>query len=229
MPPAYHSLTNTWPARRRRAQRSERLRSWVKTPATSPKSVPLAMAMASSSVSNGITASTGPNTSAWAISISGVTSRNTVGAMKCPRRPPSASPPVATTAPCSWARRHMASMPSSWPAEITGVWSGSSWPRPTLRPSAIATTSATTSSYTERCTSRRDMAEQTWPALKKMPLRTLARTCSRSASAKTSAADLPPSSITLGIACSAAVRRMLWPVPTEPVKTIWSTSRCPAR
>ncbi|MNE66317.1 hypothetical protein D3C80_1618580 [compost metagenome] len=64
------------------------------------------------------------------------------------------------------------------------------------------------------------MAEHTWPALKKMPLFTLLISCSRSASGNTRAADLPPSSITLGMACSAAVRRMLWPVPTEPVKTI---------
>ncbi|MNR31576.1 hypothetical protein D3C85_1490930 [compost metagenome] len=64
------------------------------------------------------------------------------------------------------------------------------------------------------------MAEQTWPALKKMPPLTLASSCSRSTSAKAIAADLPPNSITLGMACSAASRRIDWPVGTEPVKTI---------
>ncbi|MOA42579.1 hypothetical protein D3C78_1646420 [compost metagenome] len=52
------------------------------------------------------------------------------------------------------------------------------------------------------------MAEQTCPALKKMPLLTLASSFSRSASANASAADLPPSSITLGMAYAAAARRI---------------------
>ncbi|MNE42236.1 hypothetical protein D3C80_1363500 [compost metagenome] len=60
--------------------------SRVNTPATRPKSVSLAMAMASSSLSKGITTSTGPNTSSRAMRIWGVTSRNTVGRMKWPAR-----------------------------------------------------------------------------------------------------------------------------------------------
>ena len=56
--------------------------SLVHTAPASPYRVPLASSIASCSVSNGITASTGPNTSSQATDICGVTSVSTVGRTK---------------------------------------------------------------------------------------------------------------------------------------------------
>src|ERR1700748_1622149 len=58
--------------------------SLVQTAPASPYRVSLASRTASSSVSNGSTASTGPNTSSQATVIRGVTPVSTV---RCPRRP----------------------------------------------------------------------------------------------------------------------------------------------
>jgi hypothetical protein len=73
-------LTNTWPARIARASLSCRAPSRVQMPATSPKSVPLASFTACASSSNGIAASTGPNTSSRASRDAAGTSRTSVGA-----------------------------------------------------------------------------------------------------------------------------------------------------
>ncbi len=51
----------------------------------------------------------------------------------------------------------------------------------------------------------------------------------RSASAKTTHGDLPPSSIDRPLSPSAAVRMMVRPVAVSPVKEISGTSGCPAR
>ncbi|MNN31030.1 hypothetical protein D3C81_1447010 [compost metagenome] len=53
-----------------------------------------------------------------------------------------------------------------------------------------------------------------------MPLFTLAMSSFLSQSGNTTAADFPPSSMTLGVAHCAAAERMARPVGTEPVKTI---------
>ena len=49
-------------------------------------------------------------------------------------------------------------------------------------------------SYTERCTRIRDRAQQSWPALSNTPYGAVAAAFSRSASANTTFALLPPSS-----------------------------------
>ena len=58
-----------------------------------------ASASASSSVSNGVIATTGPKISSWKIRASGETSAKTVGATKLPVSKPSGRPPPATRRP----------------------------------------------------------------------------------------------------------------------------------
>ena len=64
------------------------------------------------------------------------------------------------------------------------------------------------------------------PAL--MPA-TIGRTASRSASSRMIAADLPPSSSTTGLTCSAQVAAIFLPTSVEPVKVTMSTSGWPTR
>ncbi|MCY1239620.1 hypothetical protein D9M72_524250 [compost metagenome] len=72
----------------------------------------------------------------------------------------------------------------------------------------------------------REEAEQVWPAFW-MPAFTRKGTArSRSASAKTIWADLPPSSSVTGTAFFAAAACTISPVRTEPVKEMWLTSGC---
>ena len=87
------------------------------------------------------------------------------------------------------------------------------------------------SSYNGRSTRTREPAVQRSPLRENTPNTTESRAASRSASANTTAGDLPPSSIEMVFRCSADERMMCRPVSVEPVKEIsgtsgWSTRAC---
>ena len=73
------------------------------------------------------------------------------------------------------------------------------------------------------------------PAVQRSPLRentpkTVALiAASRSASSKTTAGDLPPSSMDRPLRYGAALPKMIWPVRDSPVKEIRGTSGCLTR
>ncbi|MCY1461595.1 hypothetical protein D3C76_1019580 [compost metagenome] len=77
-PPSYW-LTHTLPARSARAVRWALEMSAVQTAAARPYGVSLAIAMASSALSNAMTDSTGPKISSWAIFIALLTPSKIVG------------------------------------------------------------------------------------------------------------------------------------------------------
>ena len=81
-------------------------------------------------------------------------------------------------------------------------------------------------SSTERSTRIRERAQQSWPALPKTAIGADAAAASRSASAKTTFADLPPSSSVTRLIVSAAAAAMPRPTSVEPVKAIFATSGC---
>ena len=87
-------------------------------------------------------------------------------------------------------------------------------------------------SNTLRWTRMRDRAQQSWPALSKTACGAAAAARSRSASANTMLALLPPSSSVSRFTCRAQPAMICWPTSVEPVNTIlrtcsWSTSRWP--
>ena len=72
----------------------------------------------------------------------------------------------------------------------------------------------------------RDPAVQRSPLREKTPNRVESMAASRSASAKTIAGDLPPSSMDMPLRFSAQLRKISWPVEDSPVKEISGTSGC---
>ena len=72
----------------------------------------------------------------------------------------------------------------------------------------------------------RERAQQSWPALSKTAYGAPAAACSRSASSKTTFADLPPSSSVTRLIVPAAPRMISRPTSVEPVKPIFATSGC---
>ena len=75
-------------------------------------------------------------------------------------------------------------------------------------------------------TSSRDPAEQLWPAFW-ISAATIAGTAwSRSASAKTTLGDLPPSSSSIGISRRAQASATLAPVAALPTNVTWSMPAC---
>ena len=74
------------------------------------------------------------------------------------------------------------------------------------------------SSKTLRCTRMRDRAQQSWPALSKTAYGAAAAARSRSASANTMLALLPPSSSVTRFTCRAQPAMICWPTSVEPVK-----------
>ena len=87
-------------------------------------------------------------------------------------------------------------------------------------------------SNTLRCTRIRLRAQQSWPALSRKLIGAEAAAVSRSASAKTMLADLPPSSRVTRLSWSAALRMIPWPTAVDPVKQTlrtsgWVTKRSP--
>ena len=87
-------------------------------------------------------------------------------------------------------------------------------------------------SNTDRWTRMRDRAQQSWPALSNTAYGAVAAARSRSASANTMLALLPPSSSVTRLTWRAQPAMISRPTSVDPVKTIlrtsgWSTSRCP--
>jgi hypothetical protein len=72
----------------------------------------------------------------------------------------------------------------------------------------------------------RERAQQSWPALSKTAYGAAAAARSRSASAKITFADLPPSSSVTRLIVAAAPRMTPTPTSVEPVKPILATSGC---
>jgi hypothetical protein len=71
-------------------------------------------------------------------------------------------------------------------------------------------------------------ALQIWPELAKTAMAAPGTAASRSASAKTTSGDLPPSSSETRFRLPAEAWMIFWPVKCEPVKATLSTSRCAA-
>ena len=79
-------------------------------------------------------------------------------------------------------------------------------------------------SNTLRCTRIRERAQQSWPALSNTPYGAVAAAFSRSASANTMLAFLPPSSSVTRFTCAAQPAMICRPTSVEPVKTTLRTN-----
>ena len=97
---------------------------------------------------------------------------------------------------------------------------------PTRIAAVVAAYRSTSSSLTDRCTIRRDRAQQSWPQFSNTANGASAPTFSMSASANTTQADLPPSSSVTRLMVAAAARAMPAPTSVEPVNPILPTSGC---
>src|SRR6201995_3240143 len=186
------------------------------------------MATASASSANGVTVTTGPNTSSVYAGSSRLTGASTVGGDQNPG-PDGAWPRKATGASDGTKDATC----ERCAAEISGPISvAAEEGSPTATPCTAVSNSDMNSSSTERCTRIRDRAQQSCPALSNTAYGAVAAAFSRSESAKMMLALLPPSSRVsrlTGFAQSAMIR---WPTSVDPVNTIlrtsgWSTSRCP--
>ncbi len=150
----------------------------------------LAIRTASASPSNGITAAIGPKISSRAARSSLETGQSTVGGNQKPG-PSGALPRKATGASSSRKEETV----SSCPAEISGPMSVSSESgSPTFMSAIAASISSRKRSSAGRSTRIRERAQQSWPALPKTAEGAASAAASMSASAKTTFADLPPSS-----------------------------------
>ena len=103
---------------------------------------------------------------------------------------------------------------------------------PTRSSRAAATKRSTNSSWIDCSTRMRLPARQTSPLLWKIPAMLPGTARSRSQSAKTMLADLPPSSKETGVSAGAAAAMIAWPVRLSPVKVMrsipgWRVSASP--
>src|SRR4051794_13302171 len=118
---------------------------------------------------------------------------------------------------------------SRCPAEISGpICVDSSSGSPTRSASTCSSSASMNASYAERSTRIRERAQQSWPALPKTAYGACAAARSRSASAKTTFADFPPSSSVTRLIVPAAACITPRPTSVEPVKPTFATSRCSA-
>ncbi|MDT0608683.1 hypothetical protein RM812_00255 [Streptomyces sp. DSM 40712] len=95
-----------------------------------------------------------------------------------------------------------------------------------MNASIVLSNFSTNSSRMLSSTNTRDPATQTCPALPRKPAATPRTATSRSASAKTTDGDLPPSSSVMRLSVSVAWRRTSLPVAVDPVKAIFATPGC---
>src|SRR5580700_2036438 len=221
-------FTDRLPVSTARATRIARPTSDVQIDPESPYGVSFAIATASASSANGVTVTTGPNTSSVYARSSKRTGASTVGGYQNPG-PEGALPRNATgasggTKDATWSR---------CAAEISGPISvEASAGSPTETRATADSNSDMNLSTTEACTRIRDRAQQSCPALSNTAYGAVAAARSRSASAKMMFALLPPSSKVSRLICRAHPAMIDWPTSVDPVKTIlrtagWSTSRCP--
>ncbi len=188
----------------------------------------LARRTASPSSSKGMTTTTGPKISSTAARSAGSTGASTVGGNQFPG-PSGHAPRTATGEPSGTKEATV----SRWSAEISGPISVVSCVgSPTLTPLTAGSSRVMNRSYTARSTKMRERAQQSWPALSNTPLGARAAASSRSASANTMFALLPPSSRVTRLTCCAQPAMTERPTSVDPVKQIfrtagWSTNRCP--
>ena len=97
---------------------------------------------------------------------------------------------------------------------------------PTRRPLAVAAYRSSSSSLADSSTISRERAQQSWPQFSNTAYGAILPTFSRSASAKTTHADFPPSSSVTRLIVAAACRAMPAPTSVEPVNPILPTSGC---
>ena len=137
-----------------------------------------------------MTAATGPKISSRAARSSLLTGHRTVGANQKPG-PSGASPRIATGASSSTNEATV----SRWPALMSGpIWVSSSSGSPTRSAPTASSSASMKRSRAPRSTRMRERAQQSCPALPKTASGAIAAARSRSASAKTTFALLPPSS-----------------------------------
>src|SRR4051794_5032211 len=162
--------------------------------------VSLASATASASSRNGSTTATGPKISSLAARSSRATGHRTVGGNQYPG-PEGALPRMATGASSGTKEATC----SRWPAEMSGpIWVSSSSGSPTRIASTCSSRTSMNRSSALASTRMRERAQQSWPALANTAIGALAAARSRSASAKTMFADLPPSSSVTRLIVAAA-------------------------
>mmetsp|Transcript_9 Transcript_9/g.17 ORF Transcript_9/g.17 Transcript_9/m.17 type:complete len:325 (+) Transcript_9:171-1145(+) len=220
-------LIQTVPASSASATRSARAASAVITACASPNCESLANATASRSVPNVASASTGPKISSHHAAESKGTSAKMVGATYQPPSQPgtlSVPPPHSTRAP-SMRALAMESRTVAWrSAEMRApICVSSSSGSPTTMALAAATRRAVNSAAMGACSSSLDVAEQTCPALPKMPSSAHSTAESMSASSKTIIAPLPPSSSEVGRSARALWWRASVPARALPVRLTLST------
>ena len=97
---------------------------------------------------------------------------------------------------------------------------------PTESDLALAAKRATKSSAILSSTTMRSVDMQIWPWLAKAPKAAAFTASSRSASSSTTSGDLPPSSSSTGLRCSAHFLAMILPTREEPVKLTRRTALC---
>src|ERR1700722_17439493 len=132
-------------------------------------------------------------------------------------------------APCSRAEAKCDNTFSYWGWLDTGPISvAGSFGSPSLMVAARATILSTSASATLCSTSRREPARHVWPVAANTPAITPLAAASRSASANTTCADLPPSSSENRVMFSIAALPTWIPVVVDPVNAILSTPGCEA-
>jgi len=104
------------------------------------------------------------------------------------------------------------------------IWLCGSAPGPVRTAEKAAVIRAVKSRSTERCTRKRVAATQIWPAMTSAPPVSSRTAASRSASSKTTAGALPPSSSDSRFSVCAAPAMIRLPVALDPVKLITSTA-----
>ena len=172
----------------------------------------LASATASASSRKGMTAATGPKISSRAARSSLLTGHSTVGGNQNPG-PSGASPRIATGASSSTKEPTC----SRWAALMSGpICVSSSSGSPTRSAPTASSSASMKRSRALRSTRIRERAQQSWPALPNTASGAIAAACSRSASAKTTFALLPPSSRVTRLIVAAAPAAIERPTSVEP-------------
>ena len=172
-----------------------------------------------------MTAATGPKISSRAARSSLLTGHSTVGGNQNPG-PSGASPRMATGASSSTKEPTC----SRWAALMSGpICVSSSSGSPTRSAPTASSRASMKRSRALRSTRIRERAQQSWPALPNTASGAIAAACSRSASAKTTFALLPPSSRVTRLMVAAAPAAIERPTSVEPVKAILATSGCSTR
>src|SRR3954454_10584144 len=184
--------------------------------------VSLASRIASSSSSNGTTTATGPKISSTTAGWSSGTGHSTVGGNQKPG-PSGALPQIATSASPLTNDATVSRCCALIKGPISVVGSSGS---PTLIASTAPLSCDRNSSTAPRWTRMRERAQQSWPALSNTAHGAALAAASTSASAKTTLADLPPSSSVTRLIVAAAPAAIERPTSVEPVNAIFATSGC---